>query len=384
MGKKNFFDNPTESSKVKIAIVEKYFKAWKEVILASQKKNKISDQRLAYIDLFAGPGGYKDGTKSTPLLILETAIADERLRERLVTVFNDINKDFIDHLKEVVCSIPDIDKLKNKPTFLNEEVGEEIVAEFKKVETLPTLFFIDPWGYKGLSRDLILATVEGWGCDCILFFNYNRIVGAINNKHVERYIDSIFGQEGAKELRRRWDSYDDPKERELAIIEFFCNGVKESGKEKGIEYILPFKVESEKGKRTSHYLIFISKNRTGYKIMKDIMSKSSSDQDVSFEYSSATPQQSFLFNFNKSIEDLSENFLTCFAGETLSVKQIIEEASKKYYVDTPYVEKNYRAALRLLESAQKVQTDPPADKRPKRKQEVTFGDTVEVTFPART
>lgn len=46
-----------------------------------------SDPKIAYLDLFAGPGRYKDGTKSTPLLILEKTIQDEMMSEMLVTVF---------------------------------------------------------------------------------------------------------------------------------------------------------------------------------------------------------------------------------------------------------------------------------------------------------
>ncbi|VVB64054.1 Uncharacterised protein [uncultured archaeon] len=47
------------------------------------------DNKIAYIDLFAGRGYYEDGTKSTPLLVLEKAIQDPDLREMLITVFND-------------------------------------------------------------------------------------------------------------------------------------------------------------------------------------------------------------------------------------------------------------------------------------------------------
>lgn len=47
------------------------------------------DPKIAYLDLFAGPGRYKDGTKSTPLLILEKAIQDDAMSQMLVTIFND-------------------------------------------------------------------------------------------------------------------------------------------------------------------------------------------------------------------------------------------------------------------------------------------------------
>jgi hypothetical protein len=40
---------------------------------------KSRSDRIAYVDLFAGPGRYGNGTKSTPLLILETAIANPQI-----------------------------------------------------------------------------------------------------------------------------------------------------------------------------------------------------------------------------------------------------------------------------------------------------------------
>ena len=45
--------------------------------------------KIAYIDLFAGPGRYKDGAASTPLMILEKAVADPKIAQRLVSIFND-------------------------------------------------------------------------------------------------------------------------------------------------------------------------------------------------------------------------------------------------------------------------------------------------------
>jgi three-Cys-motif partner protein len=82
--KKPFFNEANEQSEVKATIVSGYFMQWFRAI-----KNTVKgrDNRVAYIDLFAGPGRYDDGTVSTPLLILKQAIADPELREMLVTVF---------------------------------------------------------------------------------------------------------------------------------------------------------------------------------------------------------------------------------------------------------------------------------------------------------
>jgi len=86
MSENHFFDETSEQSAVKSAIVSKYFWAWAKVIIPSAKKRP---GKIAYIDLFAGPGRYEDGTKSTPLLILEKAIEHPDMRNMLVAVFND-------------------------------------------------------------------------------------------------------------------------------------------------------------------------------------------------------------------------------------------------------------------------------------------------------
>ena len=77
-----FFDDQKEQSFVKSTIVSKYFWAWAKVTTSVQNKYDSPDKRIAYIDLFAGPGRYEDNTKSTPLLVLEKAIANPQMAER--------------------------------------------------------------------------------------------------------------------------------------------------------------------------------------------------------------------------------------------------------------------------------------------------------------
>lgn len=225
----NFFDESTEQSRVKAAIVRDYFWAWAKIVLKKQPG------RIAYVDLFAGPGRYKDGTKSTPLLVLEKAIADPAMRERLVTTFNDENPSNISLLKAEVASLPGVEKLKYRPDVDIGVVGDETVRAFQKVKLLPTLLFADPWGYKGLSLKLIGSFLKDWGCDCVFFFNYNRINAALNNEAVKEHVDALFGIECAQRLRESLGGLP-PYEREASIIEALCEAVAELG----APYVLPF------------------------------------------------------------------------------------------------------------------------------------------------
>lgn len=113
-----------------------------KVIIPAEKKR--GGNRIAYIDLFTGPGRYKDGTKSTPLLVLERAIRDPEMHEVLVTMFNDKDENNSRSLEQAISELPNIEKLKYRPEVRNKEVGQEIVAMFSQMRLIPTLFFIDP------------------------------------------------------------------------------------------------------------------------------------------------------------------------------------------------------------------------------------------------
>jgi hypothetical protein len=56
----DFFDEQSEQSEIKAAIVADYFWAWANVIIGSQNKYSSGAQKIAYIDLFAGPGRYRN------------------------------------------------------------------------------------------------------------------------------------------------------------------------------------------------------------------------------------------------------------------------------------------------------------------------------------
>ncbi|MBN2129963.1 MAG: three-Cys-motif partner protein TcmP [Sedimentisphaerales bacterium] len=185
MASNSFFDEPTEQSVVKATIVEKYFDAWARVIIAAQEKYPQYTQQIGYTDLFAGRGCYENGADSTPVRILRRATANEEIRRRLVTWLNDKDPENVRLLREAINDIPGIETLYHKPEVTNEEVGEELRNKLNKAETFPpTLFFVDPYGYKGLTLSLIDRVVKDWGCDGIFFFNYNRINPGLSNQQV--------------------------------------------------------------------------------------------------------------------------------------------------------------------------------------------------------
>ncbi len=373
MADNSFFEQQKKQSLVKAGIVTKYFGAWAQVIIPQAKKWKT---KIAYIDLFCGPGYYEDGSKSTPILILEQAINDPDMQNLLVTFFNDLDPNYTESLKKAIDYLPDINLLKNEPLIRSGEVDEEILRTFKEKSLIPALLFVDPWGYKGLSLELIGSVIKDWGCDCIFFFNYNRINSGLNNQLVKEHMNALFGKERAENLRSQLKTKT-PDERELIIIEYISQAVKEIGG----KYVLPFGFKNDQGKRTTHHLIFVSKNIKGYSIMKEIMAKASSSTEQSqgvpsFEYNPATSSQLLIFP-SRPLDDLENMLLDEFSGQTLTMNEVYEQ----HNVGKPYIKRNYKDALLKLEEQDKIITEP--SKRKIVKGEKTFADTVKVTFPPK-
>ncbi|SFU74568.1 MULTISPECIES: three-Cys-motif partner protein TcmP [unclassified Methylobacterium] len=368
-----FFDEQTEQSEAKARIVAKYFDAWAHVMLANRRKG-IRIDRLGYIDLFAGPGRYKDGAKSTPLLVLEQAVAKPELAEILTTMFNDRDEENVDSLRIAVDALPDLAKLKHKPRIYCGEVGADAEAMFKGIRMFPTFSFADPFGYRGLSRGFVQAMVKDWGCDCVFFFNYGRINAGINNDAVRAHMDALFGRERIDRMRAFMTEMR-PNEREAFVLEELASALRDLG----APFILPFRFKRADGSRTSHALVFVSKDKLGYGIMKDIMAKESSTEDEgvpSFTYSPADARCPLLFSLNRPIAALANDLAVRYAGRTMTMKQIYEA----HNVNTPFVERNYKRVLNEMENAGRITASPPAAERQMRKGERTFGENVTVTF----
>jgi three-Cys-motif partner protein len=366
----SFFEESKEQSQIKARIVKNYLWAWAKIIMP------WASNRIAYIDLFSGPGRYKNGKKSTPILVLETAIEDKDMKEMLVTLFNDADSNHSDSLSKAIDSIPNIGWLKHQPVILNREVGEEIIHELEERDLIPTLCFIDPWGYKGVSLRLIKSVLKDWGCDCIFFFNYNRINAGLANSKVEEHMNALFSEDRVKYLKIQISS--SPYQKEQVIME----AMEQALKGMGGKYVLSFCFKSPKTHRTSHYIIFVTKHVRGYEIMKEIMAKESSgtEQGVpSFEYNPNHGQLSLLKD--SPLDTLKAQLLKQFAGRTMTRKEVYEQ----HHIGTYYIKENYRNALLQLEKEGNIITNPPAIKRRKQKGEVTLSEKkVKITFPSIT
>jgi three-Cys-motif partner protein len=365
---KKFFEEREDQSVIKANIVSKYFSVWAKVVMPTAK---MKEGKIAYIDLYAGPGRYKDGSASTPLLVLQTAIADPSMAKMLVSFFNDSENNNTITLQDEIAKLPGIETLTFKPEVTCGEVDAEAAKHFNNIKLVPSFSFIDPFGYVGLSLDIIKGVIKDWGCDCVFFFNYNRINAGISNPAVSKHMDALFGVQRANSLRERLSGLS-PDLREAAILEELANEIRSLGG----KFVLPFTFKNQNGTRTSHKLVFVTKHFKGYEIMKGIMAKESSTEDQgvpSFTYSPADASMPLLFSLQQPATKLRQSLIEKYAGKKKNLQSIYEEHS----IDTPFVRKNYGDAITALEADGKVSIVLTKGSR----RAGTFPDHVLIEFP---
>lgn len=363
MPNESFFVVQSEASKVKKKIMVKYFDAWAKIMRSHVNK-------LCYIDFFSGPGYYEDGNVSTPIEILRMSIQEKYLSNQVKHIFNDNIHSEI--LKRNAEELDGYETLKHTPSFYSEEIGIDFSRRFRGKKYIPTLSFIDPWGYKGVTKELIDIFTKDFGCDCLLFFNYNRVNAAINNNRVENHMRALFGNEILESLRYQLTNKT-PDQREKLILKILCEIFECDGK-----YAQFYRFDDTEGERTSHYLVFITKNFTAYKIMKEIMYKMSSeinDGIGNYAFAGNVDHQLSMFDLDNTatIDKLKSLLLDYFIGRTLSVENIVKEHLSK----DVYIEKNYKEALKQLEIENIIHVTPSHQHR----RHNTLGNKVTIIFP---
>ena len=212
---------------------------------------------ICYADLYAGRGKYADGTLSVPLLILQRAICDTQLRQRLITLFNDSDRDTYNHLVSNIAALPDVTQLHHQPKALNLSVGRDDAQLVAALPSAPTITFLDPFGYSGISLDLIDMLTSGFARECIVFFNTNRINAAVSNPGIQSRMEFLFGAADWPAVRRRIKAFQRIDRDWLSWRLFRLS----SG---GAWTLCRSRVRNQEGTRASHHLIHVCRHVTGY------------------------------------------------------------------------------------------------------------------------
>lgn len=357
MSKNNehFFDEQTPSSRIKANIVANYFLPYCKIIDSYNQQDEIR-----YIDLFSGPGFYKDGNPSTPILIADQIANDEKLKTKVKFLFND-NK-YSEKIKE------NFNQRYGSSTFTKEAAfGNRTVGEDEKIDaylstshqkdgknSFPTLLFIDPFGYKGINPVILSKFMKDWGNEVFVFVNIKRIHAAIKNKKFDQLMNNLFPR-SIDEVRKERRYTAKPAERLAMIMEKLGNEFKAIIEEK--LYVTLFKFQEEDSVATSHYLMHLTKHSKGYELIKqtyndfdNIGATLEKEGTYTFDAKQMDIPNGMLKFEDQNVRNLSNELFEKYKGTTNLATEIMRE----HHPNTMYCGTHYVKALRQLVKEEKA------------------------------
>lgn len=349
----DFFENQTASSRIKANIVSEYFPKYCRII-----NIKGTQPEIRFIDLFSGPGIYKDGSFSTPILLGSHCAKDSILKNIVHLMFND--NEHIDTLKTNFENNFPEGSFKFSPKFANKTIGEDekinnYLSKKRQDEygknPFPTLLFVDPFGYKGINTKVLANFMQNWGNEIFLFLNTKRIHAAIENEKFEELMKEFFPTK-LEEIKK-------DRRYKTSVLERLNLIIHNLGKE--YESVLgeklfysAFKFQEEDSEGTSHFIIHFTKHARGYDLVKQIYSD--------FDNIGATLDQFGTYTFDaKKLEsnttglfesiDTNTDLLSCdlklqYKGKTITALGLYDE----HQTNNKFSRRHYANALRKLVS----------------------------------
>lgn len=356
MGKnENFFEKQSASSYVKAKIVSSYFPQYCRIL------SKFPQKEFRYIDLFAGPGLYKDGHESTPLMVARECYNDVFLRNNVRMLFND--KEYKDVLEDNFLKLYPQGAFRINPFFANRIIGEcETVDRYLQRNTMengknssPALLFFDPFGYKGIKTRVLANFLQNWGNEIFLFLNTKRINAAFENELFLQYIKDMFPL-SFEEVRLMKKGQDTVLSRLAYIVDML-------GREFNLilnknVYYTAFQFQEEDIYTTSHFILHLTKNAKGYELVKTIYNDFANVgttfdglHTYTFDPKLLGSNSADLFDYSSdNIQCLAERLFELYKGRTIDSRTLFNADQ----VNTNYCLSHYTEALRLLVSEGKI------------------------------
>jgi three-Cys-motif partner protein len=146
-----FFVSRKAAAVLKHEILRQYV-----VPFVSKVGRNATDRRVVYLDGYAGPGCYDDGTPGSPALVLDSAARVSEFRT-LDCVFVEKKRSDFERLSQLVA---DARTRGISATALHGPVEEHLDDVLARASGAPLLAFLDPFGL-GLSFDHLTGRIFG-------------------------------------------------------------------------------------------------------------------------------------------------------------------------------------------------------------------------------
>lgn len=375
------FEEYREQTRIKHVILKKYLAPYFRIRAVGNHDN------LVYIDAFAGAGQYQSPQgpqPGSPLHALDVfAELKPDIGPKISTLLIEIDEELFKRLEVCVTERHKQLPTLRKPLLFHGSFEDEVDALLTQLkegnsQLAPSFLFADPCGVSGLGFSTLVRYLKEAEGEALLFFNYegvNRIAGL--GYKPGGTLSQLVGSDDRASALIKLLAGKDAKEREEIIVSFYQQALKVEVPD---VFCTAFRVEAEHKQATSHYLMHLTRNGLGFRLMKEVMWPlgQSADGKGGLALEQASVKQGAHL-FRPDWEKVKESILDEIRKQRkLQAKFFYETLSAQR--DNRLCQPAYRKALLELEAAGKIRVlnangNPTTAKtRPKRNGEPTLGE----------
>jgi three-Cys-motif partner protein len=351
----DFFSWPIhDHTKMKHQVLRCYLEKWFPILGSYRHVN--------YFDCFGGCGAYSENETllpGSPILAAQAMALRGNSQNGMTLVVIEKDEEILNNLKKVFRHFC---PSTNDPIYIQDDFDNSVNSLLDDLESngktlWPTFFFIDPFGlsikYSTLRRVLSIDHSE-----IFLNFMYNEVTRFLGEDSMKRCLNDLFGCEDWQSIAPLSGS-----DREDSIIDLYRNQLKTFS-----QYVMPYRVSFPNANRTYYYLVHLTNHILGATIMKSCFAEVNQGR---VEYLGKNKNQLSIFEASSFREEELKRYLTeNYAGRSSSYKLLFSQL-----VDTtPYLEKEFKSAVKSLEKEQKAIVNRIESKRDGLKglDEITF------------
>lgn len=316
-------------------VLRNYLEAWFAII-------GKSNERMVFIDGFAGPGVYDGGEPGSPLIALRTYL-DHRsrssFRAEAVFLFVDGDRRRTEHLSRVIDVLrPELPS----NVIVRVETGkfdETMTAMLDEVEGVgkrlaPTFLMADPFGLSDTPMSVIRRILRHPQSEVYISFMYDWISRFRREPSLEEHFDELFGCRDWREAI----PLTDPSERRDFFFDLYSRQLRAAGAFNVLQF------ELFKANRLIYAIFFGTKHLTGCDKMKEAMWRV--DRTGEYRFRGRRGEQLELEVGTPDFGRFGRELAAAFAEAAVRVEELDDFARSDR---TSFRKAHVRRALRLLE-----------------------------------
>lgn len=321
-------------TEAKHTLLREYLKAWFPILAKSE-------DRIGYIDGFAGPGRYKGGEAGSPIVALETLLD----HDRFATFKSDFAFKFVesdatraqllsDEIRILEASrggFPANVSWTVEDTTFSSSVSSFLGSLGPGRRLIPALVLVDPFGFTGAPMQQIANLLRWDKCEVIVNFMFDSVnrwaTGAVNPAVLTQF-DQLFGCNTYRNAPAGGD------QRKLFLRDLYGEQLETVA---NFKYVRWFEMVNERG-RTGNFIFHGTRHEVGLERMKEAMWKVDPEWGIRFSVPSDDGTQQPLFAAGPHFEDLRKRIQTRFRGK----RATIEEVLRFVCLETRYLQRHVK------------------------------------------